>query len=120
MEARDVQFNAFMAQANCSDLACLRRAPTEALLEANNFLNQNTTTSGVGFAVVVDGNYVPDLPSRLFLKGRYHKTLTSVIAANNEHEVHFEVQFCLLVTDQEGYLGRSLFPVHRGCDPRRF
>jgi len=85
LRGRDDKFKAFTTKANCSDLDCLRRAPTQALMEANSVLNQDIFAPG--FSVVVDGDFVPDLPSKLFLQGRYHKTLTAVIAANNEHEV---------------------------------
>jgi hypothetical protein len=88
LQGRDEEFNAFMTRVNCSDVACLRSAATETLMEANSFLNQNGSVAGVGFTVVVDGDYVPDLPSKLFLEGRYHKKLTSVITANNQYEVH--------------------------------
>jgi len=84
LRGRDDKFKAFMAKANCSDLNCLRHAPTQNLMEANSILNQNAFFPG--FSVVVDGDIVPDLPSRLFLQSRYHKTLTAVIASNNEHE----------------------------------
>ena len=58
-------------------------------MEINIYLTQYAGVAGVGFAVVVGGDYVPDLPNRLFLDGRYHKNLVSVIAANNAltHEV---------------------------------
>jgi hypothetical protein len=61
-------------------------------MEAKIYSTQRAGVAGVGFAVVMDGDYVPDLPNRLFLDGRYHKTLTSVIAANNEHEVRLLVK----------------------------
>lgn len=95
-----------MAQANCSDVACLRSAPTETLMDANSLLTQNSISSGsVGFVVVVDGEYVPDLPGKLFLEGRYHKNLTSVITANNQYEVHcLPAFFWVLVTDREKIL----------------
>lgn len=76
-----------MAQANCIDIACLRLAPTQVLMRANNNLTQHVSAGGIGFSVVVDGDFVPDLPGRMFLKGKYHKTLTSVITANTEYEV---------------------------------
>ena len=59
-------------------------------MEANVDLSQHAGVAG--FTLVVDGDYVPDVSDRLFLEGRYHKTLTSVIAANNEHEVRLPVK----------------------------
>jgi carboxylesterase type B len=87
LQVRDEEFKVFMTKANCSDLACLRGAPTQVLMQANSFSTGNASAAGVGFTLVVDGDFVPDL-SKLLLEGRYHKTLTSVITANNEHEVH--------------------------------
>lgn len=78
-----------MSLANCSDLACLQSAQTQVLMNANNVINQNGSAGGLGFNPVVDGDYVPDLPGKLFSEGRYHKTLSSVISANNAHEVRF-------------------------------
>ena len=92
LRGRDEEFKAFIAKANCSDLACLRRAPTQTLMEVNAYMCRHAGVAGVGFTVAVDDDYVPDLPDRLFLDGRYHKTLTSVIAANNEHEVRLPVK----------------------------
>ena len=83
MEQRESTFNAFMKRSNCSDLKCLREAPTSVLIAANN------VTQATGSGPVVDDDFVPDLPSKLMLDGRYHKTLVSVIAANNNHEVGF-------------------------------
>ena len=73
-----------MKQSNCSDLKCLREAPTSVLIAANNDVTQTT-----GSGPVVDDDFVPDLLGKLMLDGRYHKTLVSVIAANNNHEVGF-------------------------------
>jgi carboxylesterase type B len=103
LQARDEEFKAFIAKANCSDLACLRRAPTQALMQANSFLTQHGAAAGVGFSVVVDGDFVPDLPAKLLLEGRYHKSLTSVITANNQHEVRLLLNPLLdFTTNREG------------------
>ena len=83
MERRERTFNAFMKLSNCSDLKCLREAPTSVLIAANNIVAQT------GIGPVVDDDFVPDLPGKLMLDGRYHKTLVSVIPANNNHEVGF-------------------------------
>jgi carboxylesterase type B len=85
-QARDAVFKAFMAQVNCIDIACLRLRPTQTLMLANGDITQHVPAGGIGFSVVVDGDFVPDLPGRLFLQGKYHKTLTSVIVANTECE----------------------------------
>ena len=84
IERRERTFNAFMTQSNCSDLKCLREAPTSALMAANINVTQTSASSPV-----VDDDFVPDYPSKLMLDGRYHKTLVSVVAANNNHEVAF-------------------------------
>ena len=93
IEQRERTFNAFMTQSNCSDLKCLREAPTSALIAANSNVTQTST-----IGPVVDDDFVPDYPSKLMLDGRYHKTLVSVIAANNNHEVAFLISVDKTVT----------------------
>lgn len=87
LQGRARAFEAFMIRSNCSDLACLRHAPTRNLIEANAYVTLYGTGSTVGFGPIVDGDLVPDLPSKLLLEGRYHKTLDAIVAANNAHEV---------------------------------
>ena len=92
LHGREQEFKMFMTQANCSDVVCLWCAMTQSLMDANNFSIHNGTTGDLGFTVVVDGDYIPDLPDSLLLKGRYHKTLALVIIANNAHEVFLLVE----------------------------
>lgn len=76
-------YNAFESAANCTNLECLRQAPTEVLKVAN----QNVVLSGVSFGPVVDGDYIPDIPMKLLVEGNFHRNLKSVIATNTGFEV---------------------------------
>lgn len=76
-------YNAFESTANCTNLECLRQAPTEVLKVAN----RNVVLSGVSFGPVVDGDYVPDIPMKLLVEGKFHRNLKSVITANTGFEV---------------------------------
>src|SRR5436190_7162670 len=83
-------YNQILGATNCTTLACLRSLPAPALALANNYLISEVPSGGgggslgpgIGFAPVVDGDYVPDAPLLLFEQGRFHKEVKSVIAAN--------------------------------------
>ena len=85
---RETIFKSFMAAANCSDLECLRHIPTDIIIKANAVISSSDTNinTTIGPGPVVDGDYVPDLPSKLLLEGQFHKNAI-VVTANNAHEV---------------------------------
>lgn len=69
--------------------------PESTLLAANEYLiNVAPATGGggnfgpgIGFSPVVDGDYIPDLPSILLQQGRFHKSVESLIVGNMKEEV---------------------------------
>ncbi|PWW76636.1 alpha/beta-hydrolase [Tuber magnatum] len=84
---RNAQYDTFRRSANCTTLKCLRNAPTEVLLKANNDVIMALDTWGFGtFGPAVDGDYVPDIPMRLLAQGKYHHELKSLIASNTGFE----------------------------------
>jgi carboxylesterase type B len=85
-EARDTMYKYFEKSANCSNLNCLRQAPTEVLKKANSAL---ILEMGEAIGPVVDGDYVPDLPMRLLARGKFHRSVKSVISANTGFEVRY-------------------------------
>ena len=109
IEQREHAFNTFMMKSNCSDLKCLREAPTSILIAANSNVTQIN-----GSGPVVDDDIVPDYPSKLMLDGRYHKTLVSVIAANNNHEVAFWLQLIKLLLTI--IIGAIFFTISSECN----
>lgn len=76
-------YNAFESAANCTNVECLRQAPTEVLKKAN----QNVIFNGAFFGPVVDGDYVPDIPMKLLVEGKFHQNLKSIISTNTGFEV---------------------------------
>lgn len=76
-------YNAFRSAANCTNLECLRQAPTEVLKDAN----RNLISSNMSIGPVVDGDYVPDIPMKLLAQGKFHHDLKGVIATNTGFEV---------------------------------
>lgn len=77
-------YNAFQSAANCTNLECLRQAPTEVLKDANEYLILNGLAS---FGPVIDDDYVPDIPMKLLVQGKFHHNLKSIITANTGFEV---------------------------------
>lgn len=82
-QAHAAIYNAFKSAANCTNVECLRRAPTEVLKNAN----QNIIFNGASFGPVVDGDYVPDIPIKLLVEGKFHQNLKSIISTNTGFEV---------------------------------
>lgn len=76
-------YNAFESAANCTNLECLRQAPAEVLKNAN----LKVISRGVFIGLVVDGDYVPDMPMKLLAQGKFHQNLKSIITTNNGFEV---------------------------------
>jgi hypothetical protein len=79
-------YNAFLNATGCSDIACLRSLPSDAVATANRDLF-SLPSSGwlgpdIGYGTIIDGDLVSDLPDRLLLQGRYHKSVEKVLTAN--------------------------------------
>ncbi|PCH36462.1 carboxyesterase [Wolfiporia cocos MD-104 SS10] len=55
------------SSSNATVMSCLRAAPLSALVDAIN-----NRPSSCGYLPVVDGVFLPDLPSRLLTQGRFH------------------------------------------------
>ncbi|KAL8662681.1 MAG: hypothetical protein Q9202_004465, partial [Teloschistes flavicans] len=72
---------AFLSNAGAASVAEARTLPSERLVQAN----RRTEAAMPFFGPSVDGELVPDLPSRLFTQGRYVKGLR-VMAAHNSDE----------------------------------
>ncbi|CUS10453.1 unnamed protein product [Tuber aestivum] len=87
---RNAQYDTFRRSANCTTLKCLRDAPTEVLLKANDDVITEIFTGEIGsFGPAVDGDYVPDVAMRLLAQGKYHHELKSLVASNTGFEAGF-------------------------------
>ncbi|RDW89581.1 carboxylic ester hydrolase-15 [Coleophoma cylindrospora] len=71
-----------------STLAELRALPFLTLYYTNLILVAQSPYGTFTFGPVIDGSYVPDLPGRRFLAGKYDKQV-SILAARNQNEGRF-------------------------------
>ena len=78
----------YLDGANCTDLACLRAAPAEALTRADAAVTFNYSTSdgwigpGIGWGPHPDEDLVPDAPDLLIAEGKYDRSVKKVVVAN--------------------------------------
>jgi carboxylesterase type B len=78
--------DSILQYANLTSLAQLKALPTDKLQELNALIIGNAKPFGsFVFGIVVDGDYVPDIPNRLILGGHYDKTL-AVMTGRNQDE----------------------------------
>ncbi|KAG7009793.1 carboxylesterase patB [Physcia stellaris] len=113
--------NAFLAALNVSSVDEARKLPTEVLMKAN----QEVEASTPYFGPFVDGDLIPDLPSRLYTSGRYIKGL-KVMAGHNANEARLFIppssntsaafdtflksQFPTATRAQIRYINNTLYP----------
>jgi len=74
------QFTDFAQEAGCDispgTLNCLKSTPSETLSEAQQKQTARSEWGKFTWGPAVDGNYVPDLPGRLLLEGKYVKNIS--------------------------------------------
>lgn len=80
-------YQMFLNATNCTDITCLRQAPTDTIIAANTDLIFNAPSEGwigpkIGYGPIIDGDIVPDLPDRLLAQGKYHTSVKKVITAD--------------------------------------
>lgn len=90
-ELRDM-FNLYLKAADCADLACLRAAPVETLIQADEAMTFDKNISEgwigprIGFGPHPDGDLVPNAPDLLISEGKYHKEVQKVLMAHMAHD----------------------------------
>ncbi|EWC46875.1 hypothetical protein DRE_03887 [Drechslerella stenobrocha 248] len=82
------QYTSFELQAGCAGkgLACLRSQPTSVIDKANRAVIASQLYGNFGFGPAVDNNFIRDLPSIEFAKGRYWKNLDGLIVGHTSNE----------------------------------
>jgi len=74
------QYTDFAQEAGCDlspgTLKCLKSIPSQILTEAQQKQTGRSEWGKFTWGPTVDGNYVPDLPGRLFLEGKYIKNIS--------------------------------------------
>ncbi|CAG8955610.1 hypothetical protein HYFRA_00009564 [Hymenoscyphus fraxineus] len=72
----DQTFATFLNLTNSTDLQSLQKQNSSVLIQANLNMTWNSSPYGYyAFGPTVDGRYVPDLPSRLLKKGKFHEKI---------------------------------------------
>ncbi|RPA95802.1 alpha/beta-hydrolase [Choiromyces venosus 120613-1] len=87
-----------LAGCTCSDIECLRAAPSSTIQQANSALFATNLSASSGVGPVLDGNLVPDIPAYLFLRGLFHKEVEIMVSDDfeegslftNRSETNFE------------------------------
>jgi hypothetical protein len=85
-------FNMYLEAANCTDLACLRAAPVEVLVQADEAMVWDKNRSegwigpSIGFGPHPDGSLVPNAPDLLIREGKYHRDVQRVLMAHMWHD----------------------------------
>jgi hypothetical protein len=95
LEQQKSLFQIILNAANCSSLGCLRTVSEETIKQINDFtINVLPSDAGgglfgpaPGFGPVPDGKFIADAPEILFRKGKYHKSLRSLIVGSMANEV---------------------------------
>lgn len=126
-------FANFLAFANVSTLEEARQLDTLTLQNANKKTQALAFYGTFSFGPAPDGNYVPDLPGKLLLEGRYAKNI-DIIAAHNINEAghytpptatssdnfttYMKLYFPAISAENLEYLTTELFPpVYDGSQP---
>jgi hypothetical protein len=85
-------FDLYLEAANCTDLACLRAAPVEVLVQADEAMVWDKNKSegwigpSIGFGPHPDGTLVPNAPDLLIREGKYHREVQKVLMAHMRHD----------------------------------
>ncbi|KAF2138080.1 uncharacterized protein K452DRAFT_277819 [Aplosporella prunicola CBS 121167] len=78
ISTQETQFHTVLDIANCTSLSCLRSQPSSVLQFANQHaMNVSYPSPGTGFGTfyygpVVDGSFIPYLPSEALRRGRFY------------------------------------------------
>ncbi|KAI9673625.1 MAG: hypothetical protein M1817_002262 [Caeruleum heppii] len=119
----------FLDAANVSSVNEAKQLPSTALQEANAAVLASSPYGSLTLGPVVDGDLIPDLPSKLYLDGRFNRDLT--IAAgynknegrlftppNTDFETYVSTSFPLARPEDLTYLRDTLYPaVYDGSQP---
>lgn len=95
---------------NTTTLAQLRALPSSLLQKTNELVVAQSSYGFFSFGPVVDGSYVPDLPGRLFLEGRYHKNIQLMLGHNQNEAFIFTSPFIQNTTAAFDALVAQQFP----------
>ncbi|OCH92465.1 alpha/beta-hydrolase [Obba rivulosa] len=94
-------YDAYVSAANCSGtpdtLECLRQAPLQTLLTAMDTIPPETLTEG--WEVIVDGEFIPEQPTTLLMKGSVAR-VPYIIADTDDEGTETALFFTAIDTDE--------------------
>lgn len=100
----------FLGLLNVNTIEEARKLPSEKLISANAY--QVAVKSGYGtstYGPVVDGDFTPDLPSRLMLKGEFDHSVKVMVGHNTNEGLVFTSPTALSETGYSSFI-KQVFP----------
>ncbi|KAI9712910.1 MAG: hypothetical protein M1812_006779 [Candelaria pacifica] len=79
-------FNAFLKTANVTSLSELRALSSAEIIAANEASIYNSTYGATRYGPVIDGTFVPQLPTLLLASGKFAPNIRAVFAGQNTDE----------------------------------
>ena len=120
-----ISANLFLQAAGVTSVDAARELSTDVLMKANVAAQAQTPFNVAYFAPIVDGNLVPDIPSRAYNDGKFIKSL-SFLASNEQNEARLlgnqsvstnadfdnwvSVTFPYTSPPQRSYISNTLYP----------
>ncbi|KAH7074546.1 Alpha/Beta hydrolase protein [Paraphoma chrysanthemicola] len=94
---QEENFREYLSLMNVSTLDEARRLPSSVIQAANELQVRTSRPGSFSFGPAVDGVFVPELLSLLFLHGRFHHSVETMVGHNGDEGVAYPV----LRNDQE-------------------
>ncbi|KAH9204956.1 acetylcholinesterase [Leptodontidium sp. 2 PMI_412] len=88
-DQQDNYFRTFLANANASDLAELRKLPSDVLMYANALQVVRSPYGTFTFGPTIDGKFVTQDPRTLLNRGQFPKSLKALVAHNMDEGIGF-------------------------------
>ncbi|KAH6639108.1 Alpha/Beta hydrolase protein [Boeremia exigua] len=85
----EANFKAFLGALNVSSLDEARQIDSKTLLAVNELQVRNSRTGSWTYGPVVDGTFVPELPSLLFLHNRFDRSVNVMVGHNGDEGVGY-------------------------------
>lgn len=100
--------NLFFQAAGVTSVDEARKMSTEVLQAAIAKVGQSASYGILQFGPSVDGDFVPDLPGRLYSEGRYYKDLNVLSAHNSDEGRFFTNQTVTTDEDYDNFIKQKL------------
>ncbi|KAI9681318.1 MAG: hypothetical protein M1817_002601 [Caeruleum heppii] len=101
--------DSFLAKLNVTTVAEAKKLSTEALQKANTEVIAPSAYGEYTFGPTIDGDLVPELPSKLYLEGRFNRDISMMSGYNSDEGRLFVNQSLSTEDDYATYL-RGFYP----------